>query len=242
MNPILRLVRLGLAPALFLILTSSCGTQYITPSKITGEWERKIEKNYHLGQLRTVPVGEVMVSQKDFYFREVLSDTVEASNDCIVFRSAALQAGTDSFSYAKGEKYRVHSNVFHEGVRIRLIGHSKFPTQPIVGISPSGEVTRWDGILRTLYVEPKHTRFLSASTREIDITRGYLNFEIVYTGKSGGAINLIYREYSKEDIARTAFFQNLSYDASVSVIAFKSIKMEIVSATNESISFYVRAD
>lgn len=183
-----------------------------------------------------------MVVQKDFYYREVFSDTVEASNDCIVYSSGLLQAGTDSFNFVKGEKHRVHTNVVYNGVRMRIIGHGKYPNHPFVGISPSGEVVKWNGGLRKHFVEPESTRFLSARTTEVNVENGYLNFEIVYTGKSGSTLNLMYREYSKDDVARTAFFQNLSYESSVSIIAFKNVKMEVVSATNEAITFYVRAD
>lgn len=230
------------AAAVCLLLNVSCGVQHIQPpNRIFGNWERKIEKNYTLGALKQVPVGEVMVSQKDYFFREVSTDYVEVTNDCVVHIAGKL-SGESTYNYTKGERLKINGTYFHEGVQYRFIGHSKFPSHSIVGISPSGEVKPWNWGLRTHHAVPASTRFISASTKEVDSERGFINFEIIYTGKSGGTLNLMYREYTQKDLARPAFSQNLSYDSSISVVAFKNLKMEIASATNESISFYVRAD
>ena len=54
-----------------------------------------------------------------------------------------------------------------------------------------------------------------------------MNYELLYTGVSATGLNLTYREFSPEGLARVAFFQNLTYEA-----AAKSIAFEIVNKVN----------
>jgi hypothetical protein len=61
--------------------------------------------------------------------------------------------------------------------------------------------------------------------------------ELVYSGKSGNTITILYREYMN-DMARPAFSQELKYDLSDSkTIGYKNAKFEVVDADNMSIHF-----
>lgn len=75
---------------------------------------------------------------------------------------------------------------------------------------------------------------------------GSFKAEIVYSGKVGNNIKAIYREYYMEkgkSFARPAFSQELSYNLAESkVIAYKSIRIEIIKANNSSIRFKVIED
>lgn len=71
--------------------------------------------------------------------------------------------------------------------------------------------------------------------------RGAFKQELIYNGKSGSTIRLSYREY-KDDFARPAFFQDLSYDLSEEkIIGFKGMKIEVNEATNSLIRFIVKS-
>jgi hypothetical protein len=74
---------------------------------------------------------------------------------------------------------------------------------------------------------------------KVDAARGYTNFELIYTGSSGGTLHITYREFSPDDLARTAFFQDLSYAATQKVIRFRNIEIQVIDATNEHISYKV---
>jgi hypothetical protein len=64
--------------------------------------------------------------------------------------------------------------------------------------------------------------------------------ELIYNGKSKDMIKLQYREY-KNDMARPAFYQDLIYDLSDSnLIGFKGLNIEVIEATNLTISFIVK--
>lgn len=60
---------------------------------------------------------------------------------------------------------------------------------------------------------------------------------LIYSGKVGDKINIGYREFSS-DYARPAFNNDVEYDLSEScVIGYKGARLEILDATNESITF-----
>jgi hypothetical protein len=63
--------------------------------------------------------------------------------------------------------------------------------------------------------------------------------ELIYSGKSGTVIKIVYREFSN-DMARPAFTQELQYDLNESkIIKFRKTTIEIIQATNQEITFKV---
>ena len=63
--------------------------------------------------------------------------------------------------------------------------------------------------------------------------------ELIYTGQSGDTIHVSYREY-RQDMARPAFYQELTYDLSESPnIVFRSTEIEVLDATNSLIKYKV---
>jgi hypothetical protein len=63
--------------------------------------------------------------------------------------------------------------------------------------------------------------------------------EIIYSGLIGRTLKAVYREYS-HDIARPAFYQELQYNLEESkVIAFKTISIEVINATNTSLEYRI---
>jgi len=64
--------------------------------------------------------------------------------------------------------------------------------------------------------------------------------ELVYNGKSRETIKVSYREY-RDDFTRPALNQDLSYDLSESrEIAFRDMRIDVLDATNSSITFRVK--
>lgn len=75
--------------------------------------------------------------------------------------------------------------------------------------------------------------------RHIDKIRSY---ELVYSGKNNISLNFLYREYTGKDLARPAFTQNLTYQASAGQIRFKDFVIQIHYASNELIAYTVLED
>ena len=83
--------------------------------------------------------------------------------------------------------------------------------------------------------------------------RDYLREELIYSGTSGQTLKAIYREFFGDFVGvpygnsgwriKQAFTQELQYDLdSSSIIGFRSLQIEIVEATNSSITFKVISD
>lgn len=73
----------------------------------------------------------------------------------------------------------------------------------------------------------------------IDLESPSFKQELVYNGRVGDDLKIIYREYSN-NMARGAFNQEAQYDLSKSdIIAFKGARLRIIDATNQSIEYEV---
>ena len=63
--------------------------------------------------------------------------------------------------------------------------------------------------------------------------------QFIYNGKVDNAIKFIYREFSG-NVARGSFQQDLQYDLNESdIIGFKELRLKVVKATNQSITYKV---
>ena len=63
--------------------------------------------------------------------------------------------------------------------------------------------------------------------------------ELLYNGKSGSTIKVLYREF-KNDMARPAFTQELTYDLSESdLIGFQEVRIRVADASNIQITYTV---
>ena len=85
-------------------------------------------------------------------------------------------------------------------------------------------------------------KFLKVEENEIDISSGYLNYELIYSGMDDENIYVTYREFTPKDFARASFFQEFTYSKSSKRIRFKNTLIEVRKATNESIEFIVIED
>lgn len=71
---------------------------------------------------------------------------------------------------------------------------------------------------------------------------GAFTAELVYSGLAGGVVRAVYREYV-DDYARPAFTQELQYDLGADrVIAYKSVRIRVLDATNTTIQYQVIDD
>ncbi len=93
-------------------------------------------------------------------------------------------------------------------------------------------------------VLPPQTRFLAlqAKSTEVSGDGAYANYEILYSGVTGDAIALLYREYARDDPQRPARQQELRYDRREGRIRFRNFAFEIHAASNELITYTVVED
>lgn len=59
---------------------------------------------------------------------------------------------------------------------------------------------------------------------------------------AGSSLFFVYREYTPDNTARPALSQNLTYEADAKIIRYRDVKIEVLSATSETIDFRVLKD
>jgi len=114
-----------------------------------------------------------------------------------------------------------------------------------IHIQPSGHIQKgWIEIVSLYFYETDvdwTSDKLFSSTSKIGEEGGF-RAEIMYSGVSGNTLKALYREYI-DDWARPAYAQELQYDLSESkTIAFRSIRIEVIEATNSYLKYRVVSD
>lgn len=108
-------------------------------------------------------------------------------------------------------------------------------------IVPSGDVElllRWDEDSDILRKPLPGATFQRSEQRGPGSEKRFQR-ELVYTGRSGGSISLLYREYT-DNLARPAFSQQLQYDIEKdSVVGFQGARIKILAANNTEVSYEV---
>lgn len=66
--------------------------------------------------------------------------------------------------------------------------------------------------------------------------------ELIFGGVNNVSINVTYREYTPDDMARQAFYQNIIYQTSAEMIRFQDMKIKVHEVTNEKIIYTVLED
>jgi len=110
-------------------------------------------------------------------------------------------------------------------------------------ITPEGAIDK--GWLRKIGYAPRNVLWYETQLFEEvegEPHVGSFKGELVYSGRDGSTIRILYREYF-DGLARAAFTQELTYDLSESdTITFKSLVIEVVEANNSSIKCRVNSD
>jgi hypothetical protein len=205
--------------------------------------KRRFEKNYQLGLQKSVNVGESIVRLQDYW--------LELSESAVVVPSARvnLKGGPIDVTLEAGEKYPIRGSITIGDEQFFIVGLAK---QNGVLVRPDGKLhnrmvaetspSQYVQIIYTMTISNPSVKLHRENIEKIKTTNGYENYEILYTGKSSSGMNLTYREFSPEGVARVAFFQNLVYEADAKIISFKKFRIAIDKATSNEIVFTVLDD
>ena len=91
-------------------------------------------------------------------------------------------------------------------------------------------------------LDPPDTMLTVVGQEFTESIKGSLNYELIYSGNDGESIHVSYREFTPDDLARTAFYQDLIYKASENVMQFRKHVIRIHSVNNQSITYSVEED
>lgn len=227
------------------LLLTGCAQQLIHDTDSPTS-RREASKNYVVGKERSAYVGDAMVRVKDYLV------TVSASPVAIPSENVTIGDSSVSARLEKGHRYPIVGNIIVDGMTLAVVevvantglkggvlfdSSGKISNRAVVGQSG-----RYILALSTMTVTPPTARMIRGQDEKVDTRAGYTNFELVYSGKSGNSLNILYREYTPDDLARSAFFQSLTYDVTTRVVRFKALKIEIKEANNEGVTYTVVDD
>jgi hypothetical protein len=210
--------------------------------------EHKIEKNYSIGKSMTTFIGESMIRIKDFHVNKSKSLYLSPNSNFVI------TLGLSSCKGFKDERYQISGQTemgdeVHNVIFIPITNTTLSATG-YMGLLINDKGYLYHRILNknnaiqvgSIDYEPKSLKFIPIYDEKFDMSSGYINYELIYSGIDGNSIKIVYREYTPDNLAKTAFFQNLTYDIDSKVIRFKKLKITINNVNNEEINFTVTED
>lgn len=209
---------------------SGCASVAPPPAPVVSHIDNR---NYVAGEAKTTNVGEAMVQVEDYYART-------SGYGGWISQFGLTVPGSLGGSYTFGP------GVIYATAYRREIGGQTYDVlsgfmDPLL-VDQTGRVAKVGASMGPLTSDLRDTgdRLTRYDSRMVDTTLPFRKFELVYSGRTGDTIRIAYREYSPQDLARTAFFQELTYSVDEPVIRFKDLELVVSEATNSSIRFTVR--
>lgn len=207
-----------------------------------------VDRDYHPGEVRSAYVGEPVLRVKDYY--------VQSTEGGFYRLTAPLTYHFHPFggtrSFPAGTPAQWVGSTTYEGASLRLVAIPDGDARmyPLL----LDEHGRYAGLVygtggpfvpgkgKLVELEPAIPRLESTSTEAVSAAHPFLNYEVVYSGTDDRSINLLYREYTADNLARPAFTQQLTYAAGSDVIRFRNIRIRVLNATSEQLRYVVESD
>lgn len=233
--------------SLLLLAIVGC-TSSLSPIAKDEPVEHRLNRNYRLGESMSVNVGEPMVVVQDFWLTTKRTPFAAPDRKVEVKLAGYYGAlGSPNYVLEGGDLCVVRGEKVIDGVNYTVVG------------APIGFLVKSDGTINKtqIYWHPNpavngavasatisapSVSFAMQTVQTALLTKVYVNYEVIYTGVNASGLNLTYREFSPEGLARVAFFQNLTYEVGVKNISFKNFKIAVESANSEKIVFRVVED
>lgn len=202
-----------------------------------------------VGEVVASAVGAPMVLVENVY----RNDVVEVSGDPTVRWQEAdevnywldLRLGRYGVTHqdSLGNKYFAEGRtVIRSGWKDKV--YKPYEIATMLRVTPGGTLQLLTRTLGDTYVEVRDVHGARATRQRGDLVgdaAGNFRRELIYTGKSGRSLGVMYREY-KNDMARPAFYQQLQYDIDTDpVIGYQGARLKILSASNTEIRYEVLA-
>jgi hypothetical protein len=200
------------------------------------------EKSYQLGIPQEAYVGSTMVRVREYHTLQSTQNSAVASSD---FEVSAPLAFTKRGQ--RGSVYDIIGSTMYNGREYQVMKLEEYGLvldesgrlmEKVINLSSGFN----NFYLPTFEIRPPDVRFERQSDVTIDTSRPFTNYELLYSGIDGDTMRINYREYSPDNLARPAFFQDLTYPAGQSVVRFRDLRLEILSADSQQVRFRVMED
>jgi hypothetical protein len=253
-------------------LTSGCKNCWIyadyTPySHAAGSgtsYKTDYQKNYKIGEKQTVFIGEDIIKVKKL---NLSAKTIIEHKNYYTFQKdfSVLEEKYDvqskiyaNYKYESSGiiKFDIETQATNKGETFHLMRLSNNPENSnwewAILISDDGRVFKkglynynWKMIYLTdsLVINPETSGNFHPTTSKIETdSTPLMSFEIIYAGMNDVSLNATYREYTKDDLIRPAFSQNLTYKPNAKQIRFKDFVIQIHDVSDERITYTVLED
>jgi hypothetical protein len=234
-----------LGAVLSVVLLASCTAQVIPPKLQRSPPELVTETNYAIGAVREAYVGETIVKIRNYRVERGRTGYMIPDQSFDI----AVPGPVADLHAEKGERYSWRGSVTEEGALYDIVdvpaGGDKLG---ILITKDTGEVTGrliQSPVPMFLYGKHLPTPPGARFTHEIEARKvgvDQVHYELIYSGMSGRTINLSYREFTTDGMARPAFTQELHYNADEPTLRFRNLQVGIRRATNEKLTYVVLAD
>lgn len=220
------------------------------PKEPLVRFEQVRDRNYNKGEAVERAVGESMIRVRDFWQRATTSENAMAPDVTVSGHYNFWSQPAFDFTLPQGEPLRVLGSTAINGVRYRIV---ELPKNPFAGllIDESGRALspraafiggHWTESTATVRID-QNALFRPFVSISADSAKPFLNYELIFTGMTKDAISISYREFTPDELARPSFYQSLTYTNQPNqIIRFKSLRVELISADNETIRFRVLED
>lgn len=232
-------------PLLFLFSGCAHVAQPVAPSR--SEIKQIRQKNYILGNEKIAYIGEPVVLVKEYRVLESES-ALKADNSFTI--TGGLSSATVNVFGTKGQEFPIVGSIKVNSKHCNTIAipGSRF----VFAIKPdgafSGVVAGFDWGMSPIQgvnvykINPPNSRFYPTKVQHVMKDAPFTNMELIYSGLSDDALQLLYREYTSDDLIRPAFTQELSYPPGVKIIRFRNFKIEVREASPERLVYTVTKD
>lgn len=198
-------------------------------------------KNYTLGERKTAFIGQEIIKVEicDGIQKNVIFGRDNIIDDKYNMKQFSLNHNTIS---------PIFCTVEYDGKTFNVTRDSDINMPWGLLISHDGNINqngiyshRFEQIysLDSIVINPDKVVYSNSCIRK---TPTAISFELIFAGKNDVSLNTTYKEYSYNDLARPAFFQNLTYQANAKQIRFKEFLIQIHDVTNEQIIYTVLED
>lgn len=243
----MRFFTYALATFFTVVLFSGCATTAPSDFKLFQATKNEYIKNdnaksYIIGHRASCYVGDKMIDV--FNYKKHVKETIDSNNQ-------QYEALLDFKNLKKGQLYPLSGTSRSNDKNLYVFIFNDNGWYRYLKINDEGYIASNDlfdssgFIVEKDYIRGEQKKMfnkinLKASS---DIEERYLagsfQYVLLYNGRSGDDIKIQYREF-KDDMARIAFYQDLSYNIKESkFIRFKNFKIEIINATNEKIEYII---
>jgi len=229
---------------IFLIASNFIGcTAHVRPISTSYQGsERVFRKNYEIGQKLAAYVGEPIVKVKSYKIDRFKSLLMRPTDDFVISGGLVTIIGSKNIDYLVIGQTTIENQTY----TVVSTPSDRAQNKGIL-IKPDGTVynkvlNRGKIMVYTFDISPPDLKFYKTEDEKRIVDADYINYELIYGGTDGKSITVTYREYTKNDMARPAFYQNLVYESGQRRIRFKKTVLEIHEATNEKIVYTIIDD